>query len=105
MKRKPNKPHSTEPNNQPNKQPKKLDVHPIIRQIINRDCHVAWSNRQVILHVVSKLREGSKTFHSMPRTDRRQFIEQCIQQHRENRELYRAVMFPTYRNSDEESGS
>ena len=67
-------------------------VHPIVRQIINRDCHVSMSNRDVIRHVVSKLRDGCRTFRSMPRPDRRALMTQCIRQHRENVELYVDVM-------------
>ena len=81
-----------------------LDVHPIIRQIINRDCHVAWSNRTVIKHVISKLKHGRRTYRAMPREDRRRFIKQCIKQHRENWELYRAVMLPTYASDNKENG-
>jgi hypothetical protein len=80
----------------------KLDVHPIVRQIVNRDCHVAWSNRQAIKHVASKLRHGLKTFRAMPREDRRRLMRECVQQHRENWELYVAVMYPSYRESTEE---
>ena len=79
-----------------------FDVHPIVRQIINRDCHVGISNRAVIRHVVSKLRDGMETFRGMPKEERRALMEQCIQQHRQNRLLYRAVMYPTYRDWSEE---
>ena len=51
-----------------------IDIHPIIRQIIDRDCHVSWSNRRVIRHVVSKLRDGQRTFRAMPREDRRTLL-------------------------------
>lgn len=88
MKRK--KAHSTK------KEPK-LDVDPIVRQIINRDCHVGSSSRCVIRHVVSKLRNGFETFRTMPKEERKVLMRQCVQQHRENRELYQAVMYPTYR--------
>jgi hypothetical protein len=76
-----------------------IDVHPIVRQIIDRDCHVSESYRAVIRHVVSKLRGGHKTFRGMPRTDRRLLMQQCIQQHRANRKLYVAVMYPNYKPS------
>lgn len=79
---------------------KKIDVDPIVRQIINRDCHVGWSNRMVIRHVVSKLRHGLKTFRAMPRAERKALMRQCVQQHRENWELYVAVMRPSYRTDD-----
>lgn len=82
--------------------PTEVDVHPIVKQIIDRDCHVGESYRTVIRHVVSKLRGGRKTFRAMPRPDRRLLMRQCIQQHHANRELYRAVMYPSYKPSDSE---
>lgn len=69
-----------------------IAIHPIIRQIIDRDCHVAESNRKVIRHVISKMREGMQSFRSMPRADRREFLKQCVERHRQNRELYATVM-------------
>lgn len=80
-------------------------IHPIVRQIIDRDCHVACSNREVIRHAISKLRDGWTSFRSMPREDRRLLMRQCIQQHRENRELYVAVMYPSYRPISEEEAT
>jgi hypothetical protein len=69
-----------------------IDIHPIVRQIIDRDCHVGWSNRRVIRHVVSKLRDGQRTFRAMPREDRRTLLQQCIERHRQNWEEYVNVM-------------
>ena len=80
----------------------RLGVHPIVKQIIDRDCHVAESNRTVIRHVISKLRGGWQTFRSLPKSDRRQLMQQCVQQHHDNRELYRAVMFPNYKSVEED---
>lgn len=77
--------------------PVPIEVNPIVRQIIDRDCHVGESYRRVIRHVVSKLRRGYKTFRELPEAERRLLMQQCIQQHRANRDLYRAVMYPTYR--------
>jgi hypothetical protein len=85
-----------------NNEKEQFDVHPILRQIIDRDCHVSESNRYVIRHVISKLRNGWQTFRKMPRSDRRFLMRQCIQQHRENRELYVAVMYPNYKPVSEE---
>ncbi len=68
------------------------DVHPIIRQIIDRDCHVGEGNRTVIRHVISKLRDGYTTFRQMKDSDRREFIEQCLSAHRANIRLYAEVM-------------
>lgn len=81
---------------------KQLGVHSIVKQIIDRDCHVAESNRTVIRHVISKLRGGWQTFRSLPKSDRRQLMQQCVQQHHDNRELYRAVMYPSYKSEKED---
>ncbi len=69
-----------------------LSIHPIVRQIIDRDCHVSLSNRSVIRHVISKLRDGRQTYFAMPREDRRSLLRQCIARHRQNWEEYAAVM-------------
>lgn len=69
-----------------------FSIHPIVRQIIDRDCHVGISNRAVIRHVISKLRDGMQTFRSMPKNDRRELMRQCIARHRQNWELYVNVM-------------
>lgn len=70
----------------------KLSIHPIIRQIIDRDCHVSMRKREVIRHVISKLKGGYGTFRAMARDDRREFMLQCIEVHRQNFELYCDVM-------------
>ena len=67
-------------------------MHPIVRQIIDRDCHVSLSHRAVMRHVISKLRHGWATFRQIPRVDRKELLRQCAQAHRENWELYRYVM-------------
>lgn len=67
-------------------------VHPIIRQIIDRDCHVSLSGREVVRHVISKLKEGYETFRAMSKRDRRQLIEDCLTQHQANWRLYARVM-------------
>lgn len=69
-----------------------LSVHPIIRQIIDRDCHVASSFREVVRYVISKLKGGFQTFRNMNQEDRQLFIDQCLQQHAANRQLYTEVM-------------
>ena len=69
-----------------------MKPHPIIRQIIDRDCHVVESNRHVIRHVVSKLTNRWRTYSALSRDDRREFMRQCIEVHRENQELYRDVV-------------
>ena len=72
--------------------PKRRTVHPIIRQIIDRDCHVSMRNRAVIRHVISRLKDGYMTFRAMPHEDRKELMRQCVRVHRENRELYCDVM-------------
>lgn len=72
------------------KQPQ--SVHPIIRQIIDRDCHVATPSREVVRHVISKLKDGYKSYRAMPKADRRLLIEQCVSHHRDNFTEYVEVM-------------
>ena len=67
-------------------------VHPLVRQIIDRDCHVSMSNRAVIHHVISKLRDGYQTFRGMPKRDRKDLLRQCIAVQRQNVRFYRQVM-------------
>lgn len=77
-------------------QAKKRDAHPIVRQIIDRDCHVAEPDRAVLRHVISKLRDGYQTFRGLPKPQRRRFIEDCLAVHWANRAEYEAVMWPRY---------
>lgn len=78
-------------------------MHPIVRLIIDRDCHVGMSHRAVMRHVISRLRNGYRTFRAMPPEDRKELLRQCRDRHRENRELYVAVMYPNYKPVSEES--
>lgn len=71
---------------------KERDIHPIIRQIIDRDCHVGATDREVVIHVIKKLRNGMDTFRAMKAKDQQSFVEQCLDQHRANQTLYREVM-------------
>lgn len=64
----------------------------IIRQIVARDCHVSMSNRQVIRHVISRLRGQERTFWAMSTNERKSFMQACINEHTENRQLYLDVM-------------
>lgn len=68
------------------------DIHPIIRQIIDRDCHVGEGDRTVVRHVISKLKHGYETLRQMSTRDRRLLIEQAICHHRANQRLYVEVM-------------
>jgi hypothetical protein len=69
-----------------------IKVHAIIRQIIDRDCHVSESNSNVVRHVISKLRDGYETFRAMSKVERRKFIEQCVEHHGRNYKEYVEVM-------------
>ena len=69
----------------------KAGTDPIIRQIVGR-CHVADSNLRVIRYVVSRLRDGKRTFLAMSREKKRALLGQTIACHAENRELYGWVM-------------
>ena len=77
-------------------------MHPIVKQIIDRDCHVGMSTRAVMRHVISKLKHGWKTFRQLPKADRKELLRQCRDHHRQNRELYVAVMYPNYRPTQED---
>lgn len=75
------------------------NIHPIIRQVIDRDCHVGESGSAVVRHVIGKLKHGYETFRALTERERRVLIEQCLTQHRDNLKLYQEVMngFPKTR--------
>ena len=52
----------------------------VIRMIIDRDCHVSMSDRQVIKHVISRLKKGYTTFKAMPKRDRHRFMRELIKE-------------------------
>jgi hypothetical protein len=68
-----------------------VKADPLIRQIVGR-CHVGESNRKVIRYVISCLKRKYKTWQATPKATRREAMHQIIAVHRENRQLYRAVM-------------
>ena len=80
------------------------NIHPIIRQIIDRDCHVSESNQAVVRHVISRLKHGYESYRKWSPADRRQFVDQCIAQHRANQRLYAEVMngFPVCKRTEQE---
>ncbi len=78
-------------------------VHPIIKQIIDRDCHVATPSKEVVRHVISKLRNGYETMRGMPQEDRSQLVEQCVLHHRGNFQEYVEVMSGFTRTVGEQS--
>lgn len=67
-------------------------VHPIIRQIIDRDCHVGTPTHEVVRHVIRKLRHGYETFRGMSPADRSILVAQAAFHHRSNFKLYVEVM-------------
>lgn len=69
-----------------------MSIHPIVRQIIDRDCHVSLTNREVMRHVISKLKAGYRTYRAMPKRDRHELLRQCIACHQANWRLYVDVM-------------
>lgn len=69
-----------------------VNAHPIIRQIIDRDCHVATPSRDVVRHVISKLKDGYETLRSMSEQEREALIDQCVNHHAENWKMYVEVM-------------
>jgi hypothetical protein len=71
-------------------------AHPIVRQIIDRDCHVAETNLGVIRHFISKLADGYATLRALPKAERRRFFADCLAVHAANRAEYEAVMWPRY---------
>lgn len=70
---------------------KEIEVPSLIRQIVGR-CHVADSNRMVIKYVISRLKQGYKTYRAYPREQRRLLLRQIIAQHAHNLDEYRFVM-------------
>jgi hypothetical protein len=67
-------------------------MHPIVRQIIDRDCHVSMSAREVVRYVISKLTNQYATFRELSKADRRKLVADCVAAHRANLELYVSVM-------------
>ena len=66
-------------------------IDPMIRQIVNR-CHISESNRQVIYYLISRLKDGKKTYWTIPKVERKQILKAIIQYHRENKQMYYDVM-------------
>jgi len=67
-------------------------MNPMIERIVNRDCCVSLSNRQVIYHVITKLRKKKRTYWAINKKDRKSFMRDCIKAHQENQKLYHQVM-------------
>lgn len=67
-------------------------IDPIIRMIVDRDCHVSESLKDVVQHVISRLKDGYQTFRKLNALDRRIFVQSCVLQHLHNRKEYQIVM-------------
>jgi len=63
----------------------------IVDQIVGR-CHVGYSNRRVLKYFISRLKHGYKGWFLLTRNERRRWMRQVFEVHRQNRELYRYVM-------------
>lgn len=61
----------------------------MISQIVGR-CHVSDSNLKVIRYFLSRLKKGA--WRKTDKATRKQILRQIIETHRENKELYLAVM-------------
>ncbi len=64
---------------------------PILSRIVG-NCHVGESYLSVIRTVISKMREGHKTFKSLGPKSRRTILREIIKTHKRNRQLYQFVM-------------
>jgi len=54
--------------------------------------HVGSSNLTVIRYVISRLKNGYATFKVLPKKERVYLMQECIKEHKENRDLYNQVM-------------
>lgn len=63
----------------------------MVRQILGR-VHVGQSNRAAIRYFVSRLRNGHRTWRTLSRSDRREWMQAVLRQHAANRAEYRSVM-------------
>ncbi len=79
-------------------------VHPIICQIIDRDCHVGTPSYEVVRHVILKLRHGYDTYRAMTPAERSMLVSQVAMHHRSNFKLYVEVMSGLSRTAEEGTG-
>ena len=54
--------------------------------------HVSATNRQVIRHVISRLKNGYQKWRTIPVARRKQMMRSIIRTHQDNREIYNYVM-------------
>jgi hypothetical protein len=64
---------------------------PILSQIVDR-VHVSSSIDHVLSYAISRLKQGQKTFDSMPTASQRKFIQDCKKIHKVNQKMYLHVM-------------
>ena len=63
----------------------------IVTQIVDR-CHVADSMRDVLRYVISRMKDGKRTWRGLSRHERRAIVSEMCKRHRANRDLYDYVM-------------
>jgi hypothetical protein len=63
----------------------------IISQIVDR-LPVTAGKLAVIRYVISRMKDGYKTFRGLPKASRRDIIKRALGQHRDNQVLYSYVM-------------
>lgn len=67
-----------------------METNPIIRHLVG-NCHVGMSDTAVIRHIISRLKEGYKTWKGLDKEQRKKFMRQAVYCHRENQGLYHYV--------------
>ena len=55
-------------------------------------CHVSQSNLSVIRSFLTTVRTGRRQWFTIPRSKRHNMLRKIIKRHKENRNLYQAVM-------------
>lgn len=69
-----------------------IPEHPIIKQIIDRDCHVGTPTHEVVRHIISKLKKGYDSYRALLADERAMLVVQSARHHRSNFKLYVEVM-------------
>ena len=64
----------------------------LITDMIVDRCNVADRYPEVLRYVISRMREGKRSWRSLERNVRREYLKAIIGRHKINRELYRRVM-------------
>jgi hypothetical protein len=64
---------------------------PIVSRIVGR-CHVGESNSKVIRYFISRLKHKYATWRTIPREQRREWLQWVIAEHADNRGVYNSVI-------------